>query len=129
MKQSKILMKIADSGERQKFKTGAHRDKSVGKGRMDLLPMRALIHLSKHFEEGAIKYNLRNWEMGIPLSSFADSGMRHFAKFMIGMNNEPHFVAVCWNFMCMLDTALRIKDGSLPKELNDLPNFNIETMI
>ena len=44
---------IKDSGERTKFDTGAVRDMHAGKGRMDLLPLSALIELSKHCEEGA----------------------------------------------------------------------------
>lgn len=120
---------IEDSGQRRKFKTGAQRDIGDGKGRFDLLPMRALIELAKHFEEGAKKYNDRNWEKGIDLHCFIDSGMRHLTKFMIGKDEEKHLVAVCWNFLCLLDTSLRIKDGILPNELNDLPYLNIETMV
>lgn len=47
---------ILDSGERTQFNTGAVRDMHEGKGRMDLLPMTALIELSKHCENGAKKY-------------------------------------------------------------------------
>ncbi len=46
---------IKDSGERTKFGTGAVRDMHAGKGRMDLLPLSALIELSKHCEEGGSK--------------------------------------------------------------------------
>ncbi len=42
---------IKDSGDRTKFGTGAVRDMHAGKGRMDLLPLSALIELSKHCEE------------------------------------------------------------------------------
>lgn len=47
---------IKDSGERTQFETGAVRDMHSGKGRMDLLPWEALIEVSKHCEEGALKY-------------------------------------------------------------------------
>ena len=122
-------MEIKDSGNRREFETGAQRDISEGKGRMDLLPMASLIVLAKHFEEGALKYSDRNWESGMPLHCFVDSGLRHAAKFMDGQDDEPHLRAAVWNFICLLETAIRIKDGRLPKELNDLPNFNLETMI
>lgn len=46
---------ILDSGDRTKFGTGAVRDMHVGKGRMDLLPWAAIIEVSKHCEEGALK--------------------------------------------------------------------------
>ena len=113
---------IADSGERRTFDTGAQRDRQVGKGRMDLLPYRALIEVSKLFEEGAIKYASRNWEKGMPVKEFLDSGARHHAKCMVGKLDEPHLVQWCWNSLCALDTYLRIKEGTLSADLmDDLP--------
>ena len=108
---------IKDSGERRTFDTGAQRDRQVGKGRMDLLPYRALIEVSKLFEEGAVKYASRNWEKGMPVKEFLDSGARHHAKCMIGLDDEPHLVQWCWNSLCALDTYLRIQDGTLPADL------------
>ena len=53
-------MSIKDSGQRTEFSTGAVRDMHEGKGRMDLLPLTAIIELSKHCEEGALKYGEHN---------------------------------------------------------------------
>lgn len=47
---------IKDSGDRTEFETGAKRDMHAGKGRMDLLPWYGIMEVSKHCEEGAIKY-------------------------------------------------------------------------
>lgn len=80
---------IKDSGERTEFGTGAVRDMHSGKGRMDLLPWEALIEVSKHCEEGALKYGERNCEKGIPIHSLIDSAFRHLAKYMMGMKDEP----------------------------------------
>lgn len=113
--------KILDSGERSEFPTGAVRDIQEGKGRFDLLPMWALIALAKHYEAGCVKYGDRNWEKGIPISRYMDSGIRHAIKHILGETDEPHLVAACWNFMCAIDTLERIKLGLLPKELDDLP--------
>lgn len=77
---------IKDSGERTEFGTGAVRDMHSGKGRMDLLPWEALVEVSKHCEEGALKYGERNCEKGIPIHSLIDSAFRHLAKYMMGMN-------------------------------------------
>ena len=71
---------IKDSGERTKFGTGAVRDMHAGKGRMDLLPWAAIIEVSKHCEEGALKYGEHNVDKGIPTHSFLDSAARHIAK-------------------------------------------------
>lgn len=80
---------IKDSGERTEFGTGAVRDMHSGKGRMDLLPWEALVEVSKHCEEGALKYGERNCEKGIPIHSLIDSAFRHLAKYMMGMDDEP----------------------------------------
>lgn len=119
---------IKDSGTRSEFATGAVRDGQEGKGRMDLLPVRALIEVAKVFEAGAKKYAVRNWEAGIPLSRYMDSGLRHAMKWLRGDRDEPHLAMAIWNFMCLQDTQLRIAEGLLPMELNDLPCNPIEVM-
>ena len=115
------MTQIKDSGTRSNFTTGAVRDGQAGKGRMDLLPVRALIEVAKVFEAGAKKYAARNWEKGIPLSRYMDSGLRHAMKWLRGDRDEPHLAMACWNFLCLQDTQLRIAEGLLPMELNDLP--------
>ena len=57
----------------------------------------ALMELSKHYEEGAKKYGERNWEKGIPLHCYIDSALRHYFKYMTGMDDEPHDRAFLWN--------------------------------
>ena len=120
------MTQIKDSGTRSNFTTGAVRDGQDGKGRMDLLPARALIEVAKIFEVGAKKYAARNWEKGIPLSRYMDSGLRHAMKWLRGDRDEPHLAMACWNFLCLQDTQLRITEGLLPMDLNDLPCNPIE---
>jgi hypothetical protein len=114
---------LKDSGSRTEFGTGAVRDAQEGKGRMDLLPVRALINVAKVFEAGAKKYAARNWERGIPLSRYADSAIRHFMKYLRGDRDEPHDAMAAWNILCLIETRMRIEEGLLNPELNDLP-FN-----
>jgi len=90
-------MKIADSGDRTQFDTGAVRDMHEGKGRCDLLPMCVLLRLARHYENGSRKYGDRNWEKGIPCHSFADSALRHLFKYMDGQTDEDHLIAAIWN--------------------------------
>lgn len=106
---------IKDSGERTEFGTGAVRDMHSGKGRMDLLPWEALVEVSKHCEEGALKYGERNCEKGIPIHSLIDSAFRHLAKYMMGMKDEPHLRAAAWNILFAL--YMEIKHP----ELQDIP--------
>ncbi len=107
---------IQDSGNRREFETGAVRDIQTGKGRMDLLPACALIRLSKHFENGVQKYEERNWEKGIPIHSFIDSGLRHIMNYLDGKTDEDHLCAATWNLMCAMWTEEKRPD------LQDIPS-------
>lgn len=91
------MSEIKDSGERTEFSSGAVRDMHGGKGRMDLLPMCAILRLSKHYENGCEKYGERNWEKGIPAHSYVDSALRHIMKYMDGYDDEDHLAAALWN--------------------------------
>lgn len=102
---------IKDSGDRtQFFDKDGHpigiRDMHGGKGRMDLLPWNAIMEVSRHCENGALKYGEHNVDKGIPMHSLMDSGMRHAAKFMTGMTDEPHLTAACWNLLWALEMSL-----------------------
>lgn len=106
---------IKDSGERTTFATGAVRDMHTGKGRMDLLPWEAIIEVSKHCEEGALKYGEHNVDKGIPMHSLVDSAFRHLAKYTMGETDEPHLRAAAWNLLWALYMEIR------HPELQDLP--------
>lgn len=101
---------IKDSGERTVFPNGFVRDMHWGKGRMDLLPWNAIMEVSKHCEAGAMKYGEHNVDLGCPVHSLMDSGMRHAAKFITGQIDEPHLTAACWNFLWALEMTLTHKD-------------------
>ena len=58
-----------------------------------------LLEVSKHYEEGAKKYADRNWEKGIPLHCYIDSGVRHYLKYLRGDTDEPHDRAFVWNML------------------------------
>lgn len=90
-----------------KFETGAVRD-TGGKGRMDLLPMCALIRVSKHMEDALTHYPERNWEKGLPMHSMLDSAMRHLVKYMDGMNDEDHLCAAATNLLMAMWTEEKL---------------------
>jgi hypothetical protein len=117
-------MNVLDSGARQKFSTGAQRDIEEGKGRMDLLPFHAIIELAKLYEAGAKKYGDGNWRLGMPLSRYLNSALRHLFKFAMGMRDEPHEVQAIWNLCSLIETRRLIDMGALPKKLNDLKRFD-----
>lgn len=80
----------------------------------------ALLEVSKQYEEGCQKYGDRNWEKGIPLHCYIDSGVRHYIKFLRGDHDERHDRAFVWNMLCALWTHRN------KPELNDLPFANKE---
>lgn len=107
---------IKDSGHREAMgDTGFVRDTHQGKGRMDLLPWYAIIELSQHCEEGALKYGERNIDKGAPLHSLLDSAARHLAKVMAGETDEDHLRAAAWNIMWAL------QQRTTHPECNDMP--------
>lgn len=75
----------------------------------------AMLEVSKHYEAGAKKYEERNWEKGIPLHCYIDSGVRHYLKFKRGDKDEPHDRAFLWNLL----GAIWTHDNK--PELIDLP--------
>lgn len=54
--------------------------------------------LAIHFQKGAEKYGEHNCEKGIPLWSFIDSGTRHTLQYLLGEEDEPHYISAIWNF-------------------------------
>lgn len=70
----------------------------------------AILEVSKHFEEGAAKYGENNWQKGIPESSYIDSAVRHYLKWLRGDDDERHDRAFVWNIMCLIWTHEHITD-------------------
>lgn len=109
------MSKIQDGGSRTKYGTGAVRETECHKGRCDLLPMVALIRLSKQFENASSKYPERNWEKGLPMHTFIDSALRHLFKYMDGQTDEDHLCAAAWNILCAMWTEEK------RPEMQDIP--------
>lgn len=75
----------------------------------------AILELAKHYEEGCLKYGERNWEKGIPIHCYIDSGIRHLIKFSRGDKDERHDRAFMWNMIGAVWTAVN------KPELIDIP--------
>jgi hypothetical protein len=58
-----------------------------------------LLEVAKQYESGCAKYSARNWEKGMYLHRFIDSGIRHYLKWLNGDDDEPHDRAVVWNLL------------------------------
>ena len=65
----------------------------------------ALLEVSKHFEDGAVKYGDNNWKKGIPVRCYIDSAVRHYLKWAKDETDEPHDRAFLWNLLCAVWTC------------------------
>lgn len=121
---------LKDGGTRQTYGSGAQKEdssKTAGKGAFHLLPFMPLLRSAEIWRKGAVKYAPRNWEKGIALSRFVDSGLRHLAQCGLeGKIDEDHLHQGLWNFMALSWTIDRINRGLLPATLNDLPGAGKE---
>jgi hypothetical protein len=73
------------------------------------------LDVAKQYEDGAKKYESRNWEKGQPLHVYIDSGVRHYLKFKVGLTDEPHLRAFVWNILGAIWTHIN------KPEMIDLP--------
>lgn len=108
------------------FETGAVRD-TGGKGRMDLLPMCALLRVSKHMEDALTHYPERNWEKGLPMHSMLDSALRHLVKYMDGQTDEDHLCSATTNLLMAMWTEEKMPNRQdIPSRIKDEVNKLVE---
>lgn len=74
-----------------------------------------VLNVALQYEAGAKKYGDRNWEKGIPVHCYIDSGIRHYLKYLRGDTDEPHDRAFIWNMFGAIWTAKHYP------ELNEYP--------
>jgi len=117
-----------DSGTREEYPTGMKRDTSTGKGLFDELSPYALYRLAMVMERGAVKYNKGNWRAGCPQSRLMQSAFRHLMQYLSGEKTEDHLAGVMFNVMVLIHQEELMKQGHLPKELNDMP-FNGDGLV
>lgn len=113
---------LRQTGEPEKFETGAQRDSSKGKGMPHLISPHMLRRLAVLLEKGAVHYGARNWEKGIKYSRCIDSLQRHLWAFMLGDETEDHLAAVIFNAQCLIHF-----DEIGRTDLDDRPCRNLNT--
>lgn len=101
---------IVGQGEMEATKHGALRESNEGRGRFDLLPYEAIEALAKWYEEGAKKYDERNWENGISVKDCINRMIRHALKAGNGWTDEDHLAAVMWNAAAAITMMQRRPD-------------------
>ena len=122
---------VKDSGNRERFATGAVRDTANDKPRPDLISPFFLMRLGEHLRKGANKYTEWNWAKGIPSSRCFASCMRHLMQYAMGKRDEDHLSAAAFNIMAIIHNeetegkAALVESGSISSAriLNDMPKF------
>jgi len=114
---------IQTSEEQRQFATGAVRDAADHKSRIDLIPPFALERIGQHYRAGAVHYGDRNWEKGMPQSTFLQSLKRHIVAYQQGETSEDHLSGAAFNLLALIDQEERIRLGLLDVCLDDLPHY------
>jgi hypothetical protein len=118
---------VDEGGNRVCALTGSQRDRRSGKGRCDLLPVRAILAIARHSEGGIEHYGERNIELGQPISWLLDSGLRHLLQSMVTDSESKSLVAAAWNLLWAIDEIERVRQGELPAELLDMRAYHEQT--
>lgn len=99
-----------------------------GKLRQSIAPFGALHQVMAVAEFGAEKYGARNYQKGLPISSFLDSAYRHaYLSFQAGEDNDPesglpHLAHAAWNLLAALEQM-----QSLPELDDRKPNAPVKS--
>ena len=103
--------------------SGAMRE-GIGLPYMRQLPLEALIAAAVSLEYGAVKYDNRNWEKGLPWQQMIDSLKRHIDDFERGIDYDdgengsglPHVCMIMASAMMLTASVIRNigEDDRLP---------------
>jgi len=118
-----VVVGMQDSGKRDTFETGAVRDSGEGKPRPDLFSPFAMERIGRWLEQGARKYEPRNWEKGMNYVRVAASLHRHLMMYMQHDRSEDHLAALAVNASFLMHYDAMIERGVLPQSLDDLPKY------
>lgn len=83
-----------------------------GKNRIELLPAIWTWSLGLVMTRGAIKYEVRNWERGMPWSRMLGSCSRHIFRFVCGERYDKetgvhHLAHAAWNCLALMTYDIR----------------------
>lgn len=83
-----------------------------GKMRFDLLPIEALIELTRVYDMGAIKYDDNNWRKGMKWSQVYRPIFSHLFKWLSGQTVDSetgchHLAMVAWNCLTLVTYQIR----------------------
>lgn len=98
--------------DKTQFSTGAMRDGTKGKPRMDLLPLDLLMRVADWYGQGATKYGDNNWRKGQKVSHCVGSILRHLTKWVMGERDEDHLSAIIFNTFSIMNVEMNLPDNA-----------------
>lgn len=121
---------MIDSGLRNTYSNGMVRELDPSKPAFNLLlpqgipySEQMLTRFAVHMQKGALKYNSRNWELGVgteELERAKASAFRHFMQWVNEEQDEDHGAAVFFNIMQAEYIAYKLKEEkNAAKEVRD----------
>jgi hypothetical protein len=83
-----------------------------GKNRLDIIPPEWIWALADVLTQGAVKYDVHNWEKGMNWSRILGSGLRHVVYYIAGQKYDKetgchHLAMAAWNFLALMSYELR----------------------
>jgi hypothetical protein len=117
-----------DGGERIVHREGAgQKETDEGRGHYELVSPLFMQRLSIWLERGAKKYDIRNWEKGIPKGRLIRALLRHTYQYLGGMRDEDHLAAIACNIMFLIHFDEGFKLGLYSEKdmkiMQDLPDY------
>lgn len=116
---------LGECGWCPSYDTGACKESpAAGKGRPELMDPDVLRRDAIHYQNGAIKYEPRNWEKGLPMSVALGACLRHILHWWsdkrMGISDvEDHLAAARFWLAALMYYEIHM-GTSLPPSLNDL---------
>ena len=89
-------------------------DESKKKYMIDASIAHMMLEVAKQYDAGAKKYGKNNWQLGMPVERYLDSGLRHYLKSIRGDKDEAHYRGFVWNLLSAMWTC------------ENMPEFNIQ---
>lgn len=113
------MYETKDSGTRQEYESGMHRDLEDNKPRFDLMipegvpfEEQMLTRFARLMQRGAVKYTARNWELADSAEEHArakSSALRHLMQWFMGETDEDHAAGVMFNLTAAETIAYKRK--------------------
>jgi hypothetical protein len=107
------------TGRFEVWDTGAKRDTSDGKTRIDLIDPVLLDRVGHHLRKGAEHYGEHNWQQGIPSDRYIESLMRHVNAYRMGDRSEDHLAAIVSNVMGIIRNEAYAEYNSEAHRIHD----------